>query len=161
MMKAVSSYYYTNLLVFFFSLSLSISLNYHMHNSLKGPNTSSVMISCHVKIFHCHSRDERERCELVSINHTWMWNRGLVFIFFLCVCFASLFFIVWEKMEQIQFSCDKFILNAKSNSKRGLNKSPIHPSFILKKTWATFTSVCHSFVPQLENQPESLSSWCE
>lgn len=64
--------------LFFFSLSL----NYHMHNSLKGPNTSSVMISCHVKIFHCHSRDERERCELVSINHTWTWNWGLVFIFF-------------------------------------------------------------------------------
>lgn len=155
MMKAVSSYYYTNLLVFF-----SLSLNYHMHNSLKGPNTSSVMISCHVKIFHCHSRDERERCELVSINHTWMWNWGLVFIYFFCVFRVPFLHSVREDgantilMWQIHFECE-------NQFETGLNKSPIHPSFILKKTWATFTSVCHSFVPQLENQPESLSSWCE
>lgn len=108
--------------LFFFSLSL----NYHMHNSLKGPNTSSVMISCHVKIFHCHSRDERERCELVSINHTWMWNWGLVFIYFFFVFRVPFLHSVREDgaktilMWQIHFECE-------NQFETGLNKSPIHP----------------------------------
>lgn len=78
MMKAVSSYYYTNLL-FFFPLALTPSLNYHMYNSLKGQTPYQLWFLTVLKIFHCHSGDKMEQCALASINHTWMWICSLVF----------------------------------------------------------------------------------